>query len=161
MSFIRYSAIASFIVGMLTGAAVINLICGTHVDNAELEIERLNALLAEQNEQIAALEATIAQQEKLAVTEIDVQVSFPDKKEADELSTLEIEKTVKELLKNIRGREVSTLDPLLIVNIVDGRPIQVSNAEFVITVKSLLVSEKLIINVEAEEKLKQVSTGGE
>jgi|LFRM01.2.fsa_nt_gb hypothetical protein len=158
MSFIRYSVIASFIFGLLAGAAIINLVCGTHLDNAELEIERLNALLAEQTEQIAALERTIAQQEEFTVTEIEVHVLFKDEKENDELSSLEIEKRVKELLKNIRGREVSTLDPILIVNIVDGRPIQVSNTEYILTVKSLLISEKLVMHVEAAEKVEQVSS---
>lgn len=153
MSFIRWSVIAGFIIGILAGAAGLNMVTGTHMDRAELEIERLNAELAESYEQISALEKTLAQHKKAAVTEIEVHVAFKDGNQRDELTTLGITKTVRELLTNIRGREVSTLDPQLIVNIVDGREIEISNREFVLTVRSLLVSEKLIMDVEAKEKI--------
>jgi hypothetical protein len=149
--------IASFIIGVLMGAAALNLVSGTHLEKAQLEIERLNAQLAEQSEQITALEETIAQHEHLAVTEIEVHVSFKDPKQDDELHTLGIERTIKELLKTVRGREVSTLDPVLILNIVDGRSIAISNVEFTVTVKSLLVSDKLILHVEAVEKTQPVN----
>lgn len=160
MKFIPWRIIASFIVGLMVGAAGLNLVSGTHLDNAQLEIERLNAQLAEKSEQISALEETIAQQEKWAVTEIEVHVSFEDPKENDELNTLEIEKTIKELLKNVRGRQVSTLDPALVFNIVNGRTIEVSNIEFTVTVKSVLISEKMVLNVEAAVKNKSALSGG-
>ena len=152
MRFIPWRVMASFVIGLLVGGAALNLVSGTHLDNAQLEIERLNAQLTEKSEQISALEEAIAQHEKWAVTEIEVQVSFKNPKENDELHTLEIEKTVKELLKNIRGRQVSTLDPTLVFNIVNGRTIEVSNLEYTIAVKSVLISEKLIMHVEAATK---------
>jgi len=158
MKFIPWSIIASFIVGLMVGAAGLNLISGTHLENAQLEIERLNAQLIEKSEQISALEETIAQHEKWAVTEIEVHVSFKSPKHNDELNTLEIEKTVKELLKNIRGREVCTLDPTLVFNIVNGRSIEVSGVEFIVSVESILVAEKLEMYVEAAEKQKPVTT---
>lgn len=158
MSFIRYSVIASFIVGILAGAAVINIVCGKHIDHAELEIERLHSQLEEQSEQIATLEETLAEQEEFAVTEIEVHVTFKDKKQNDELNTLGIQKSVKDLLKTVRGREVSTLDPMLIFNIVDGRSLQVADTEFIVTVKSVLVWEKLVMYVEAAERATPVNT---
>jgi hypothetical protein len=160
MKFIPWRILASFIIGILVGATALNLVSGTHLDKAQLEIERLNAQMAEQAEQIKALEETIAEQENVAVTEIEVNVSFKDPKHNDELNTLQIEKTIKELLKTVRGREVSTLDPMLVFNIVNGRSVAVSSIEFTVTVKSLLVSEKLIMHVEAVEKTKPVNTKG-
>lgn len=153
MRLIRFSVIAGFLVGMMVGAAAINLVCGAHIDNAELEIEKLNTKLADQAEQITALEKTLAQRQKFAVTEIEVHVSFKDDKESDEFNQLEIEKAVKKLLKNIRGKEVSSLDPLIITNIIDGRPLEITKHQFLLSVKSLLISEKLIMYVEAKEKV--------
>lgn len=147
---------AAFFVGVILGAISLNLILGNHLDTSELEIERLTAELEEQSTQIATLQETIAKQEEWTVTEIQVEVSFKDAKQSDELVTLEIEKTVKELLKSARGRKVSTLDPQMLLNIVQGRTITASNTEFTIDVQSLLISEKLIIYVEAEEKTKPV-----
>ena len=157
MSFIRWSFIASFLIGIMVGAASLNLVIGSHLDRAQLEIERLSIQLVEKSEQITVLEATLAQHEELAITKIEVNVTFKDEKKVDDLNILEIEKIIKDLLKTIRGREVSTLDPVLIVNIVDGRSIQTSNSEFTVKVKSLLVSEKLIMHVVAEEKAKPVN----
>lgn len=153
MNFIRYSLIAAtFIVGMLVGAATLNLVCGIHLDNAELEMQKLHTKLADQSEQIAALEKTLEQRQKSAVTEIEIHVNFKDDKQNDEYDKLEIEKAVKKLLKNIRGKEVSSLDPLLTTNIIDGRMIEVSKRKFLLSVKSLLISEKLIMNIEITEK---------
>ncbi len=150
--------LAAFLVGMIVGAASLNLILGSHLDTCEFEIERLTAELEEQSTQIATLQETIAQHEKWAVTEIQVEVSFKDPEQDDELFALEIEKTVKELLKTTRGREVSTLEPALLHNIVQGRTIKASNTEFTINVQSLLISKTLIIHVEAEQKTKPVNT---
>lgn len=161
MSFLRWSTLASFIIGLMAGAAALNLVSGLHLDRAELEIQQLSAQLAEKSEQIKALEEAVAQHEaseKLGITEIEVHVSFKDPKLNDELNSLEIGKTIKNLLKTLRGREVSTVDPILLFNIVDGRLIQVSDTEFIVTVKSVLVSKKLILHVEAAEKVKTVNT---
>lgn len=156
MSFIRNSVIAGFFVGILVGAAALNLVSGTHIDKAELEIERLHEEILEQSEQIATLEETLSQRQNLAVTEIQVHVAFEGDKDYDEYTTLEIEKTVKDLLKDVRGKEVSSLDPLLVRSIIDGRTVEISKLEFVLSVKCLLVSERLIIFLEAAEPEKTV-----
>ncbi|MFZ5641617.1 MAG: hypothetical protein ACOY4Q_13145 [Bacillota bacterium] len=64
---------------------------------------------------------------------------------------LEIETAVKKLLKNLRGQEVHTLDPMLITNIVDRRFIETFDHKYRLTVKGTLVSEKIVMYVEAEE----------
>ena len=151
MSFIRYSVIAAFIAGMLIGAAGLNLVAGKHVDNAELEIERLLEEAAEQAEQIISLEEALSERQKVVVTEIEVHTTFEKDREKDAFSALEIEKNVKNLLKDVRGKEVASLDPLLIRNIIDGRTVEISKHQLVLSVKCLLVSEKLIIYVEVSE----------
>jgi len=152
MILIRQCVIASFIVGMLIGAAILNMFCGTHIDNAELEIQKLHTKLADQSEQITALEKNLEKRQKLAVTEIEVHAYFKDNEESDEYNQLEIEKIVKKLLKDIRGKQVSSLDPLIIANIIDGRTVEVSNSKFMLSVKGLLITEKLIMHVEMTEK---------
>lgn len=152
MSLIRRCAIASFIIGMLIGAAILNVICGKHLDKAELEMQKLHTKLADQTEQITALEKALEKRQKVAVTEIEVHVNFKDDSESDEFNQLEIEKIVKKLLKDIRGKQVSSLDPLIIANIIDGRIVEVSKRKFVLSVNGLLVSEKLIMHVEITEK---------
>ncbi|PKM89869.1 MAG: hypothetical protein CVU87_04000 [Firmicutes bacterium HGW-Firmicutes-12] len=152
MIFIRRSVIASFIIGILVGAATLNIVCGKHLEHAKLEIEKLEAKLADQTEQITALEKTLAQRQVLVVTGIEVHVSFKDEALNEEYNTLEIEKSVNKLLKDIRGKKIPSLDPLLITSIIEGRSIKISNEEYILSVKSLLISEKLIIYVEITAK---------
>lgn len=90
------------------------------------------------------------------VTEIEVHTTFKDDRESNGFSELEIEKSVKNLLKDIRGKEVAPLDPLLIRNIIDGRMVEISKHQLVLSVKCLLVSEKLVIYVEVSEVEKTV-----
>lgn len=156
MSFIRNSVIAGFFVGILVGAAALNLVYGTHIDNAELKMERLQEEILEQSEQIATLEKALSQHQNLAVTEIEVHVTFEGDKDYDEYTKLEIEKTVKDLLKEVRGKEVSSLDPLLVRSIIDGRTVEISKLEFILTVECMLVSERLIIFLDAAEPEKTV-----
>lgn len=151
MKLIRHSVVASFIIGTLVGAAALNLVSGVHIDNAELEIQKLHSQLADQSEQITALEKTLERRQKLAVTEIEIHITPKDTQQSDEFTELEIENAVKKLLKNIRGKEVSSLDPLLITNIIDGRTVEISTRKVLLSVKSLLLSEKLIMYVETTE----------
>lgn len=151
MSFICRCLTASFIVGLLAGAAILNVISGKHIDNAELEIQKLQTKLADQTEQITALEKALEKRQKLVVTELEVHVNFKDEDENDEYNQLELEKAVKKLLKDIRGKEVSSLDPLLVANIVEGRTIEVSKRKFVLSVEGIAVSEKVIMYVAITE----------
>ncbi|MDT3698913.1 MAG: hypothetical protein RO469_05745 [Thermincola sp.] len=155
MSIIRRCVAASFIVGLLAGAAILNVVSGKHIDNAELEIHKLQTKSEDQVEQIAALEKALAEalkkRQKLAVTEIEVHVTFKAEEESNEYNQLEIEKAVKKLLKDIRGKEVSSLDPLIIANIVDGRTVEAAKRKFTLSVKGIAVSEKVIMYVETTE----------
>lgn len=153
MSIIRLSAlIASFTLGILVGSAAVNLISGAHLDYAELEIQKLNTKLADQSEQITALEQNLAKRQKSSsINEIDIRVSFKETKPANEYDKLGIEKSVKKLLRDVRGKEVSSVDPLLITNIIDRRTVESSNRKFLLVVKGTLISEKLIMYVEASQ----------
>lgn len=144
------TSLVSFLLGILLGASALSIITGFHLDQAELEIRQLYARLADQSEQIAVLEKSLAQRQKTTVREIEIHVSFPESRQGNDHDKLEIEKNIKQLLKNVRGQEISALDPLLISGIIDGRTIKIANSTFLLKVKGTLISEKILMYVDAQ-----------
>lgn len=150
MTVIRLSLILStFSLGFLLGATTLNVISGIHLDRAELEIHKLHTHLADQAEQIKALEDTLAQRKTATVSKIDIQI-IPSNAD-NEYDKLEIEKTIKQLLRDVRGQEVAALDPVLITKIIDNRIIEISDHRYLVEVKQTLISEKLIMYVKITE----------
>ena len=142
---------AAFILGILVGAACFNLLTGHRLDKAELEIRQLRAELDDKTEQLANLEKKLAVKNKASVVEdVDVQVIFKD-----EYEKIEISSAVEKLLKSVQGKEVKSLDPLLVANIVDGRTISTASHKYTLFVKGTLISETIIMYVEAKQIFEQ------
>ena len=146
------SLVAVFLLGILVGAAGLNVLLGNHLDSAELEILKLRSELEDKTEQLETAEKELEVKKQAAVVnELDVHVNFKD-----EYKKLEIESAVKKLLQNIKGQEVRSLDPLLVTNIVDGRTVETENHKYSLTVRGALISEKIIMYVDAKEVKDQV-----
>lgn len=145
--------LAGFILGFLTGAAILNLLIGNNLDKAELKINKLQSELEDSSAQVIDLEKELANVEKKltakqkpVVSTMDIHVLLED-----EFEKLELEAEVKKLLQDIRGKDVEALDPLLITGIVNGRTLSTAARNYRMTVKGTLVSEKLIMYIEANE----------
>lgn len=152
--------LAVFIFGFILGAAVLNYISGTHLDRAELEIQKLNHIRLDQTEQIKALENNLAEQKAITVNTIEIRIISEKESKTDPYNKLEIEKEIKQLLKNVRGQEISTLDPLLINNMIDKRTVTVSEHRYILSVKGTLISEKLVMYVEVQEPIPSKQVNG-
>lgn len=138
--------LAGFLLGILVGASGLNIAIGNNLDRAELEIRRLELQLEDQSEQLVDIEKKLALKGTMVVSDIDVRVEFPD-----EYEKLELEDQVKKILKNLRGKEVKNLDPLLISNMVDNRIINTDEHKYNMNVTAVLVSEKVILYLVAKE----------
>lgn len=138
--------LASFILGALVGSAGLNWVTGRHMDKAELEIRRLRSEVADHNEKIATLEKRLAIEQNFSVSEIQVYVNLDD-----EYEKLELETEVKRLLKDLRGKDLKDLDPVLVAGIVDKRIIDTGKHKFRLSVKGTLISEKIIMYIEVKE----------
>lgn len=138
--------LASFMLGALIGAAGLNLATGHHLDKAELEIKRLHANLNDQSDKIAVLEKKLAVRQNLTINEIRVYVNLDD-----EFEKLELESNIKKLLRELKGKELKEIDPALVVSIVDKRIVETQEHKYRLTVKGTLVSERVIMYVEARE----------
>ncbi len=149
----RIKTLASgLFLGILIGAAGLNIVVGSHLDRAELEILKLRTELKDKSEQLESAEKELEVKKQAAVVdEINIHVNY-----SDEYEKIEIQSAVKKLLENIKGQEVQSLDPLLVTNIVDGRTVVTENQKYSLKVRGTLVSEKIIMYVDAEEVKEQV-----
>lgn len=138
--------LASFVLGALIGAAGLNWATGYHLDKAELEIKRIQANLADQAEKNTVLEKKLAVRQKLTINEITVYVNVDD-----EFEKLELESIIKKLLRELKGKQLKEVDPTLVVSIVDKRIVETQEHKYRLAVKGTLVSEKVIMYVEAAE----------
>ncbi|PKM79815.1 MAG: hypothetical protein CVU89_16480 [Firmicutes bacterium HGW-Firmicutes-14] len=147
MIVIRLKAvIAGFILGTLVGAAGLSLVLGSHLDSAELEVRRLRSEIEDLTGELENAEEKLAAREKATtVTEINVYVNFDN-----EYEKIELESTVKKMLKDLKGKEVSSLDPLIVANIIEGRTVETEEGRYTLSVTAALVSEKITIYLKAK-----------
>ncbi|NLW25420.1 MAG: hypothetical protein GXY91_09355 [Clostridia bacterium] len=144
--------LALFILGVVIGSAMTNLAIGYQLDKLYSQKLNLEAQLADKEEQIKVLEEKVSEANRwLIVQEIQVEItlperSFPDKQQLE----LEIEKIIKNILKNVRGQKVSQLDPMVIWNIVDQRKVEVLGYQFTLEVQGIIVSEKVVFYIFAK-----------
>ena len=144
-------AIALLIIGMIIGAVIATVAIGHQVDRLHSQNNQLTVKLGEREEQIKTLEEKVAQTQRwLTVQEIEVHVELPERNFADKNQLqLELEKQGWEMLRTLRGKRLMDLDPQVIWQIAHQRKVEASGYSFVLEVKSLLVSEKLVIYIYA------------
>lgn len=144
--------IACFILGLLAGAIIINLRSGHHIDYLYQENLHLRATLDEREATIKILEEKISSSTKwLAVQEIKVSIIFPDSEELpnNEALKLALENKCRSLLKDIRGKRVKSIDPDLLLGIIQDRVLEIEDYKFKLNVIWLLISEELQFKIKA------------
>ncbi|MDW7674841.1 MAG: hypothetical protein SCK28_09920 [Bacillota bacterium] len=149
----RARLIVSFLIGMLLGASIVTWWVGARIDYLMLQNEKLQATLDSKETQIKNLEDNLASKQRFVVKDIQVVVSFSDEKEEDSFVQLTLERKVIEMLDDLWGKEVNTLDPTLIYNIVHNRTVEVESISYHLKVtRGPLISDKVLIHIDASTK---------
>lgn len=137
--------ISAWVLGMLIGAALMGAMLESRLKAAYLDVQRLQLTVSEQ---AATLEKLNKQQtQRFVVKEVDELVAFPE-----EAVRLAVEEQIHRILKEFIGREVRDLDPFLLYNLFDGRTVSLEAKSMKLRVKALMISEKLVIYVQAVEQ---------
>lgn len=147
----RVRLIVAFLIGMLVGASLVTWWVGARIDYLMLQNEKLQATLDTKETQMQKLEDNLASQQRFVVNDIQVIVSFPEDEEEDSFVQISLERRIVEMLDDLWGKEVKTLDPVLIANIIDNRTVEIDRKRYRLTItRGPLVSDKVLIYVEAE-----------
>lgn len=145
--------VSAVAVGFIFGAITVTLNLGHQVDRLILEKKNLSNQLAGLEKELAQIEENLAKRRALAINSIEAHITFPkdtfSKYEGSSFQ-IEIEKKVVAMLQPLNGKEINKLEHELIPQIVEGRRITVDNREFLLRVRTVIISQQLIIYVLAE-----------
>jgi len=139
-------------IGIIIGAVLATLAIGYQIEKVHSENSLLEVELNEKENQIKALEDQVTEAKRwFIVKEIEIDLELPQRNFADKDDLeLKIKEQIKNMLKGIRGKRVNDLDPQVIWHIVEGRQIEALGYKFLLKVKGVLVSEKVVFFVYAE-----------
>lgn len=148
-------AIAIFILGLIVGSTATNVLLGHQVDQLFHTNQELEKRLETAESELEVLKKNLASREKKVITSIEPHVSFTKNgfsKYEKETLKLEIGKIVEEMLMPVKGQELNELDYPIIPQVIDQRLIEVDDKVFRLHVKTVVITEKLLIYLEAELK---------
>lgn len=152
--------IICFITGLITGAligiAVLSIIVSYRIDTHYKQISYLENTIQEKNTQLEKLEQSINTQD-LILKEIEVDLIFIEnedknleKGQIDEIDKIDIEKAIKEKYNSILGKEIKSLDPDILVEVIDKRIFKIENREYRLQVDKLILTEILKFSIKVE-----------
>ncbi|MGF7185647.1 hypothetical protein GGQ84_001739 [Desulfitispora alkaliphila] len=143
---------AAFAIGVLVGSGLVTWWVGGKIDYLMSHNERLQGELDTKETQLRTMEESLKTQQKYVVSDMQIHIRFKNEKDEDEFTKMSLEKKVGDMLSDIWGKEVNTLDPILIANIVHNRKVIVEDTTYTLTVtRGPLISEKVMMFVEVEK----------
>ena len=135
------------------GGSIVTWFIGARLDILMSENEKLASELDTKETRLQTLEDSLASEHQYIVQDLEIIVEFEEGEEEDELVKLTLEKKIRTMLDDIWGKDVQSLDPLLIANIIERRTLTVEEQTYILTVtRGPLVSEKVLIYIKASRK---------
>lgn len=149
---LRY--LACLTLGILAGAAAMTVHLGDEIERLTYQTRTLQDELAEANQELEKLKASLEAKRKRCVSGIDVKIILSgDLTEIEARGIrIELEKEVEKRLHPLMGRELATLNYWLIPGMINERVVEVDGRRFELHVETVVVSETLGIVVRAQLK---------
>lgn len=145
--------LAFFILGLILGATLTNLLVAHQQEQLYLGMAELEQQLNDTREELKQLKENQDRYSRPVISAIDPVISFKGSKPPSiegRAATQSITQKVQEFLAPLKGQEVRRLNPALIPAMIDGRVVKVNGRQFLLKVTLLLVSETVIVHVEAQ-----------
>ncbi|HHV46273.1 MAG TPA: hypothetical protein GXX53_05190 [Tissierellia bacterium] len=137
------------IAGILIGATALTILVSYRMDKLYENLAALENVINEKDAKLKKLEESINTM-YFVLQDIEIIVEFIGEDAGDEIDRIEIEKAIKEKYTELLGKEVKSIDPDLVVKVVDQRIFKLDEKEYRLRVSKLLLSETLKLWVEAQ-----------
>ncbi|SHJ83289.1 hypothetical protein SAMN02745227_00791 [Anaerobranca californiensis DSM 14826] len=135
------------LLGIIGGGVLTIILLGRAYDQLYLEKKVLESQVIELQNIVGLLEKKHLQQTNdLTIKEILIETDF-----TDTIKNLELKKKISELLKSLPGEKIDNLNPELIINILEGRIVNVENKGYILHVRYIVIAKKLQIFLNIEE----------
>ena len=145
--------ISLIILGFIIGSSLTVFSIGAQIDQLSIENETLKHELIARESEIEELEKSL-EERKYVVTSIEPIISFANQELTSydrESYSLAIEKIIKELLDSLIGREIEHIDHTIVPQLLENRIIDVEEQNFVLSVTTIIFSQKVMVYVLVEE----------
>ncbi|MBZ2175030.1 hypothetical protein K8M07_07160 [Schnuerera sp. xch1] len=139
--------IVGVIAGILLGGVIMTTIISYKMDTLYENIAQLEYVINEKDAKLEKLEESINTM-NFVLEDIQVIVDFKSKDIEDKIDKIEIEKVIKEKYTNLLGKEVNTIDPDLVIEVVDQRIFRLEGKEYKLLVNKLVLTETLKLWIE-------------
>jgi len=137
------------IAGILIGATALTILVSYRMDKLYENLAALENVINEKDAKLKKLEESINTM-YFVLQDTEIIVEFIGEDAGDEIDRIEIEKAIKEKYTELLGKEVKSIDPDLVVKVVDQRIFKLDEKEYRLRVSKLLLSETLKLWVEAQ-----------
>jgi len=141
--------IVGIISGILIGSVTLSIIVSYRMDTQYRRITYLENTIQDKDARLEKLEKSLNTQ-GVILKEVEVNLDFGEKEDGDEIDKIDIEKTIREKYITLLGKEVKTLDPDIILEVVDQRILKMEDREYKLQVNKLIVTETLKIFIQVQ-----------
>ena len=138
----RYFAI--FLLGILLGTSMINLLHGRSVDKMYWEKEELKIALFETSKRLTKLEDQLAIRHNPLVREVKIEIET----EEDDFTKQALRQAINQIAGDMIGEELSSINPQLLYQMLNKREIKLQDGRiFQTEIMWLVVSDQIIFNL--------------
>lgn len=148
-SYLLMSFGVGLIAGILVGATVLTSLVSYRMDKLYENVANLEKVINEKDTKLKKLEESINTM-YFVLQDIEVIIDFQGEDIEDHIDKIEIEKAIKDKYTELLGKEVKSIDPDLVVEVIEGRIFKLEGKEYRLRVIKLLVSEILKLWVEVQ-----------
>ncbi len=140
-------ALGAALLGALVGAALALALVGRQVDELRLEREELLVRLEDQRDQLQRLEESVKARRWLPIRELVIDLNLEDR-----VKRLRAEEAVRNLLRDLVGKNVADVDPIMVWRILDDRVVTTPAGQFRLRLRLMVIWERSMFVIEAEEQ---------
>lgn len=126
------------------GTSILNLLYGQIIDKLYWEKEELKITLFETTKRLSKLEAQLATRRNPLVREVKIEIET----EQNSFSEQALRQAINKIAGNIVGEELSSINPQLIYQMLNGREIKLQDGRiFQTEIRWIIIGEKIIFNL--------------
>ncbi len=134
----RYLAL--ILVGTIFGAVLMNTYLSRRMNELIISREKLKVELYETEERLKKIEAQWQKHRTALIKEVNIQFNRPVNNPFVELM---LHQEILKLTQNLIGEEVESIPHTLVVNLLDKRIVEADGKQFRLSVKTIIIAEKL------------------
>ncbi len=136
--------LAFLVLGFILGAVSVFISSGRQMEQLYQEREELKVSLFETRERLNRLEDMWESRGEEIIREVQIVLRM----EQDTFGELSIKQAIQEIVKDLVGEKVRTLNPSLVIKMLDGRKITADEREYLLELEAVVISETLSLYIQ-------------